>query len=135
MAGFLLIPRSDPPVVLQLAEHALNDMAFLIEMPVAGALLKPVAPGRNHRLNLTRLQPCQKRVGVIALVGQQRRRTDPLQERDRLGDIGRLAPVKMKRIGRPNASVSAWILQPKPPRKRPNASSEAELWTAPAALA
>ncbi len=75
MAGLLLIPRSDPSVVLQLAEQALDEVAFLIEMPVAGALLKPVTPGQNHRLNLTRLQPCQKLVGVIALVGQQRRRT------------------------------------------------------------
>jgi hypothetical protein len=113
--------------VLQPAEQALDNVTLLIEMPIAGALLKPVAPQWNHRLNLTHLPPGQKFVGVTALVGQQRQHTDPLQKRDRLGDIGHLASRQMKRIGRPNASVSVWILHSKPPRERSNASSEAEL--------
>ncbi len=38
-------------------------------------------------------------------------------------------------MGKPKASQSAWILTPKPPLDRPNASSSALLFAAPAAQA
>lgn len=52
MTGFLLKMRSDPSLVLQFAEQALNDVALFIEIPVARTLLDRVGLGGKHRLNL-----------------------------------------------------------------------------------
>nr|WP_245729610.1 hypothetical protein [Pseudomonas benzenivorans] len=94
MAGLLLKAHSDPSVVAQLAEQALDDVALFVELPIARALLDTVALGRDHCLDLTNLQPLQELIDVIAFVDQQRRRADPLHESDRLGDICRLTSRK-----------------------------------------
>jgi len=74
-------------------------MPLPVEMPIAGVLLDAVPPGGNDGLDLALLQPGE-RVAIPAMSGIA-------------WVISATWPgVRIKRIGNPNASVSAWILLP-----------------------
>ena len=72
MAGFFLKASGNSAKVFELAEHAFDDMAFLIQVPVAASLNFSIDLGRNHCHNVTLLMPVEQGIRVITLVGQQR---------------------------------------------------------------
>jgi hypothetical protein len=48
--GFLETPK-DAAVMFDFVEEALDQMTFLVQLPIAGARLQAVRAGRNHRLS------------------------------------------------------------------------------------
>ena len=51
MAGLFLKTRGDSAVILEPAKHAFDDMALLVQIPVAISLYFTIGFGRDHRCN------------------------------------------------------------------------------------
>lgn len=66
--GQLVEARCYRPVVLDLIEEALNEVALAVECEVAVADLFSVGLRRNDRRDVARFEPLDERVGVVALV-------------------------------------------------------------------
>ncbi len=66
--------------MFELVEEALDDVAFLVELGVIGALHPAVAPGRDDGLGAGSGDTVNQMICVIAFVGERRLRLDGLDE-------------------------------------------------------
>src|SRR4051794_14415756 len=92
VAGRLLVPRRDPPVLLDQVDEPLDLLAFLVQMLVIIARHFPVLLRRDHRLGPLPPRRLHDRVTVEGLVGDERTRLVPLHQRLGLRDVRLLAP-------------------------------------------
>ena len=113
----------DAAEVLEPAEHAFDGVAVLIEERREDVFPLAVGFGRNVRPSAPVPDLNADGVGIIALVGVQDLAGGKLIE-----EFGAPAtqsatfpPVSRKAMGRPSASVRAWIFVVRPPRERPTA--------------
>lgn len=67
----LVVAGGDAALMLELAEHALDPVAVLVALGVAGDHLTPVRLGGNDWKDAVHQQVCTHSVTVIALVGKQ----------------------------------------------------------------
>src|SRR5512135_3717052 len=92
VAGCLLVPGGDPPVLLDQADAPLDLLAILVQMLVIIARHLPVLLRRDHRLGPLALRRTHDRIAVVRLVGDERPRLVPFPPRLGLGNVGFLAP-------------------------------------------
>lgn len=69
--GQLIIARGDGAVDLEVAEHALDAVALLVERPVMLNLHAAVRPARDNGRDIPLRKVGADRIGVVALVGKQ----------------------------------------------------------------
>lgn len=85
--------------VLELAEHAFDDMALLVHVPVTASLHFAVGFGCNHCRDVTLYKSVEQGIGVIPFVSQQRAGACTLHEGRGLGDVRCLASRQNKAYG------------------------------------
>src|SRR5690349_11840273 len=91
MDGPLVVASGDRPVLLQLGEEILDQVACFVEVLVVGARLLAVRLGRDHRGLAGLLQGSEHALlGVERLVGDQRGRGQVRQQRLRTLQVVRL---------------------------------------------
>ena len=128
VCGELVVPRSDPPEVLQPSEHALDGIAPAVEDRAEAGFPAPVALGRDVGRRVPRLDGRAHRVGVVAAIRQdQRASRHQVQQQFGGSAIGRLTTRQRKgewsseivgegvELGVPTASADADCLRPLPP--------------------
>src|SRR5215472_8797444 len=90
--GRLLVPRGDPPVLLEQVDEPLDLLPLLVQMLVIIARHFPVLLGRDHRLRPLPPRRLNDRIAVERLVGDERPRPVPSHQRLGPGDVRLLAP-------------------------------------------
>src|SRR3954471_19504733 len=91
MDGPLVVAGRDRPVLLQLGEEVLDQVACFVEILIVGARLLAVRLGRDHRGPAgLRERPEDALLGVERLVGDQRGRGQVRQQRVRALQVVRL---------------------------------------------
>ena len=136
MAGLFLIAGGNATEIFELAEHAFDDMAFFVHVPVTASLHFAAGFGRYHGRDTTLPKPVKQGIGVIPFVGQQCVcSANVLHEGNRLGDVRRLTSRQNEPHGQAQRIGEGVNLVAKPPRERPSASAGVLLLAAPAAQA
>ena len=67
MAGLFLIAGGNSAKVLEFAEHAFDDMALLVHVPVTASLHFAVGFGWNHCRDVTLYKPVKQGIGLNTL--------------------------------------------------------------------
>jgi hypothetical protein len=73
--------------LFELAEEALDEIARAIERDVCRSRLLAVGLGRDDRRDTAVCERTDERIGVVALVGEQRVRLDAIEQRGGLRDV------------------------------------------------
>ena len=77
---------SNTAKVLEFAQHAFDDAAFHVHVPVAASFFFAIDFGWDHRRNVMLFKPINQGIGVIPLVSQECARVaNVLHERQSLG--------------------------------------------------
>ena len=85
--------------VLEFAEHAFDDMALLVHVPVTASLHFAFGFGWNHCRDVALYEPVEQDIGVIPFVSQQRAGAHALHEGHGLSDVRCLASRQDKAHG------------------------------------
>jgi len=91
VAGRLLIPGGDPPVLLDQVDEPLDLLAFLVQMLVILTWHLAILLRRDHRHGPLALRRRHDRIAVVGLVGDECIGIVPLHQRLGLGDVRPLA--------------------------------------------
>src|SRR5450759_2706886 len=91
VAGCLLVPGRDPPVLLDQVDEPLDLLAFLVPMLVIITRHLPVLLRRDHGLGIRPLRRPHDRIAIVRLVEDVRIRLMPLDQRLGLRNVGLLA--------------------------------------------
>ena len=87
----LVVPREDAPVVLDLVDEALHQVALFVQMSIVLPGRLPVGSGRNDGDRATLPDHLDKGLGVIPLVGNHILYGGRKEQRLSLGDVMGLA--------------------------------------------
>ncbi len=87
MADELVVAGGDAAELFELAEEALDAVAFPVEARVAGVFDGPVGPRRDDGLGPDPAQGLVEVVGVVGLVGDDGGGPEPLEKRGGLDDV------------------------------------------------
>ena len=72
--GELVVAREDPPVVLDLVDEALHQVALFVQMSIVLPRLLPVGPGRDDGDRATLADYLDEGLGVVPLCRQSHTR-------------------------------------------------------------
>ena len=86
--GSFVVTGAEAPEVFDLIEHALDQIAFFVEVAVIASRRDPVAPGRDDRLGPRPLDGFDNEVGVVTLVGDHGLRLKSFQQSQGLIVLG-----------------------------------------------
>jgi hypothetical protein len=95
--------------LLELAEVALDAIAFLVEIEVVGPLKLAIALRRNDDVGAVGSDPVYEVIGVLSLVGDGGFGLDAVDQITGEGDVVALTRRGNQANGRASASVAAWI--------------------------
>jgi len=70
--GRFVVTGPDAPKAFELIEHALDQVALLVEVVVILPRREPVSPGWNHHLGTLLLRRFHDVIGIVTLVGDDR---------------------------------------------------------------
>lgn len=99
VAGGFVVASGDAAALLKTREQTLDVIAFAIELLVVRPLNFAVALGRNDGLASLIVDHLQHLVAVVAFVGDDLFRREPLQQRSGLSDVVRLTRRQQKLDG------------------------------------
>ena len=88
--GELVVAGGDGAILLELAEESLDQIALTVEREIGVARLGAIGLGGNDGRDGAALEGLDQGIGVIPLVGQERRGLDLFEQRLSLGYIRRL---------------------------------------------
>ena len=95
----LVIARCDRAVLLEPVEEPLDEIALTVEGEIGFARLAAIGFRRDDGRDAPLLERLDQRVGVVALIGQERFGLDLVEQRHRLCDVGRLTRRERQRHG------------------------------------
>lgn len=91
VAEELVVAGGDTAELLELGEHALDAVAFLVEARVARVLDGPIRPWRDDGLGPDLAQGLVEVVGVVGLVGDDGGGLEAIEQGGRLDDVASVA--------------------------------------------
>lgn len=91
MADKLVIAGSDTSELFELAEEALDAVAFLVEARITGMFDRPVGPWRDDGLGADVAQGLVEVVGVVRLVSDDGGGPEAIEQSGRLDDVAAVA--------------------------------------------
>jgi hypothetical protein len=78
--GCFVIAGAQATKVFETIEHALDEVALLVEVAVIGARGEAMAAGRNHRLGSHPGDEGHDAIGIVALVSDDRLGREPFEQ-------------------------------------------------------
>ena len=107
MVGLFLIAGGNSAKVLEFTEPALDDMALPVHVPVTASLHFAVGFGWNHCRDVTLYKPVEQGIGLNPLSARSALVLIPCIRGVAWVMSAAWPPVKIKRTGKPSASISA----------------------------
>lgn len=102
-----LVSCGDTPERLESAEEALDEGAVFIQVPIIDTLSQTMIAWWNHRLCAPSFNGVDERIGIVALVGDDALRLNPLMRAAASVMSATCPPVRRTRKGLPKASTAA----------------------------